>query len=92
MLELVARILRRAPQPFDLQIADVVLPYMTGTELAAHVVVTQPELPVILVSAFTPEDLTRAGLSCRERKRRAEGVKAGWLRLSGVRRRLVHGW
>jgi CheY-like chemotaxis protein len=55
-------IFQRVQPPIDLVIADVVMPYMTGTELAAHVVASQPELPLILMSAFTPEDLARRGL------------------------------
>jgi CheY-like chemotaxis protein len=36
---------------------------MSGTELAAQVVAKQPELPVVLMSAFAPEDLARRGLA-----------------------------
>jgi CheY-like chemotaxis protein len=56
-------IFQRAEPPIDLVITDVVMPYMTGTELAAHVLTSQPDLPVILMSAFTPEDLARRGLA-----------------------------
>ena len=35
---------------------------MSGTELAAHVVAMQPALPVILMSAYAPDDLARRGL------------------------------
>ena len=55
-------ILQRGTRPVDLVLADVVLPHMSGTELAAHVVARQPELPVILMSAYAPEDLFRRGL------------------------------
>src|SRR3954465_16000436 len=55
-------IFHRAEPPIDLVLSDVVMPHMTGTELAARVVSRQPELPIILMSAFTPEDLTRRGL------------------------------
>jgi CheY-like chemotaxis protein len=56
-------IFQRAQPPIDLVVADVVMPRMTGTELAARVVASQPELPVILMSAFAPEDLARRGLA-----------------------------
>jgi two-component system, cell cycle sensor histidine kinase and response regulator CckA len=55
-------IFQRAKPPIDLVVADVVMPHMTGTELAARVVARQPELPVILMSAFGPDDLLRRGL------------------------------
>jgi DNA-binding response OmpR family regulator len=53
---------QRAEHPIDLVVADVVMPYMSGTELAARVIAKQPDLPIILISAFTPEDLARRGL------------------------------
>lgn len=56
-------ILQRGTRPIDLVLADVVMPHISGTELAAHAVARQPELPVILMSAFTPEDLARRGLA-----------------------------
>ena len=55
-------ILQRSTRPIDLVLADVVLPHMSGTELAAHVVASQPALPVILMSAYAPDDLARRGL------------------------------
>src|SRR3954451_18001856 len=55
-------IFQRAEPPIDLVLSDVVMPHMTGTELAARVVSRQPELPIILMSAFTPEDFD--WLSC----------------------------
>jgi CheY-like chemotaxis protein len=54
--------LQRGTRPIDLVLADVVLPHMSGTELAAHVVARQPGLPVVLMSAYAPEDLARRGL------------------------------
>ena len=55
-------ILQRGTRSIDLVLADVVLPHMSGTELAAHVVASQPALPVILMSAYAPDDLARRGL------------------------------
>ncbi|HEY7482057.1 MAG TPA: response regulator [Gemmatimonadales bacterium] len=46
----------------DLVLADVVMPVMNGTELAATLVVEYPDLPVILMSAYLPAGLTRVGV------------------------------
>jgi CheY-like chemotaxis protein len=46
----------------DLVLADVVMPLMNGTELAATLLVEYPDLPVILMSAYLPAGLTRVGL------------------------------
>jgi YesN/AraC family two-component response regulator len=53
---------QRAEPSIDLVIADVVIPHLTGTELAALVSAKHPELPIVLISAFTPRDLARRGL------------------------------
>ena len=59
-------IFQRAQPLIDLVVADVVMPRMTATELAGHVVARQArELPIILMSAYAPEDLARRGLSFR---------------------------
>jgi len=55
-------IFQRPEPPIDLVIADVVMPHMTGTELAAHVVTREPDLPIVMMSAFT-QDLARRGLA-----------------------------
>jgi CheY-like chemotaxis protein len=46
----------------DLVLADVVMPVMNGTELAATLLVEYPDLPVILMSAYLPAGLTRVGV------------------------------
>jgi CheY-like chemotaxis protein len=46
----------------DLVLADVVMPEMNGTELAAALGREFPGLPVILMSAYAPAGLTRVGL------------------------------
>jgi two-component system, cell cycle sensor histidine kinase and response regulator CckA len=46
-------ILQQGTRPIDLVLADVVLPHMSDTELAAHVVARQPGLPVVLMSAYS---------------------------------------
>ena len=45
----------------DLVLADVVMPEMNGTELAATLFREYPGLPVILMSAYAPAGLTRVG-------------------------------
>lgn len=44
-----------------LVLADVVMPQMNGTELAATLLVECPDMPVILMSAYTPAGLIRVG-------------------------------
>jgi two-component system, cell cycle sensor histidine kinase and response regulator CckA len=46
----------------DLVLADVVMPEMNGTELAATLIDESPDLPVILMSAHAPAGLTRVGI------------------------------
>jgi two-component system, cell cycle sensor histidine kinase and response regulator CckA len=46
----------------DLVLADIVMPQMNGTELAATMLVEFPDLPIILMSAYTPAGLTRVGI------------------------------
>jgi CheY-like chemotaxis protein len=55
-------IFQRDRRPVDLVLADVVMPHLTGTELAARIAARIPELPIVLISGFTPEDLARRGL------------------------------
>ena len=52
----------RDTRPVDLVLADVVMPQMTGTELAARIAAKMPDLPIVLMSGFTSDDLARRGL------------------------------
>src|SRR4051812_43405546 len=45
--------------PIDVLLSDVVMPEMTGIELAAAVADAHPKVEVLLVSGFTPAALTR---------------------------------
>ena len=55
------RIQRGGARP-DLLLADVVMPHMTGTELAARVAGRPPDIPIVLMSAFSQVDLRDRGL------------------------------
>lgn len=49
--------------PFDLLVADVVLPNMSGGELAAAVTTARPEVLVLYISGYAEDDLARHGVS-----------------------------
>lgn len=55
-------LVRRRNGAVDLVLSDVVMPQMNGTELATHVGVEFPDVPVILMSAFTPAGVARVGV------------------------------
>jgi CheY-like chemotaxis protein len=54
-------LVRRRNGAVDLILCDVVMPQMTGTELATRIGVEFPEIPVMLMSAFAPEGVARVG-------------------------------
>jgi chemosensory pili system protein ChpA (sensor histidine kinase/response regulator) len=54
--------IQRGDTPPDLLLADVVMPRMTGTELAARVALRHPEIPIVLMSAYSRDDLRQRGL------------------------------
>lgn len=45
-----------AEQDFDLVISDVVMPGLSGTELLCQLRQTHPELPVIMIAAFSTDE------------------------------------
>ena len=55
------------PEDFDLVLADVTMPGMTGLELAGHILASHPHTPVILTSGFSdlvsPERAREIGLA-----------------------------
>jgi CheY-like chemotaxis protein len=55
------RIQRGNPRP-DILLADVVMPRMSGTELAARVAGRHPDIPIVLMSAFSQADMRERGL------------------------------
>jgi two-component system cell cycle sensor histidine kinase/response regulator CckA len=56
------RQLRREAAKIDAIVSDVVMPHMTGTELVARLQPYRPELPVILMSGYSADDLRARGL------------------------------
>jgi CheY-like chemotaxis protein len=56
------------PQAFDLVITDMVMPTMTGDELAVRLLQVRPDLPIILATGFS-QNITEA-------KAKAIGIKA----------------
>jgi CheY-like chemotaxis protein len=54
-------ITRRRQGRLDLVLADVVMPGMNGTELAASLVTEFPGLPIVLMSGYAPIGMTRVG-------------------------------
>jgi CheY-like chemotaxis protein len=54
--------LRREATKVDAIVSDVVMPRMTGTELVARVQTHRPQLPIILMSGYSANDLRARGL------------------------------
>lgn len=54
--------IQRVNPAIDALVADVVMPRMSGTELAARAVGRRPSLPVILMSAYSAADMQQRGL------------------------------
>ena len=59
---------RLDPQAFDLVITDMVMPKMTGDELAVRLLAIRPDLPIILATGYS-QNITEA-------KAKAMGIKA----------------
>jgi CheY-like chemotaxis protein len=53
--------------PIHLLLADVVLPGLSGPEVAAQLVSTRPEMQVIYMSGYAPEIIIRYGISEKHR-------------------------
>jgi PAS domain S-box-containing protein len=65
-------IFENAPRDFDLVITDRTMPKMTGLELAGHMRVLRPEMPIILCSGY--------GLDLAEESIRNRGINAALIK------------
>ena len=54
-------ILAESPRAVDLVISDMVMPEMSGLQLRQHLRKLRPSLPVLLMSGYTEEAITRLG-------------------------------
>jgi two-component system, cell cycle sensor histidine kinase and response regulator CckA len=61
-VEALERIERSAGAPIDVVLTDVVMPVMDGRELAERLATDAPDLPVLMMSGYTPGGNVRAGL------------------------------
>ena len=48
--------------PIHLMVTDVILPGMSGSQLAAHLSVSRPEMKVLYVSGYTDDTIVRHGV------------------------------
>jgi len=58
-------LLKTRPDAIDIVISDIMMPEMTGVELAEFVHGLRPELPVLLVSGYSTEQLGHLGRNVR---------------------------
>ena len=57
--EAALRVSSNAAHPIDLALLDVMMPGLNGIELAGRLRAVQPELPIVLMSGFGPQEIGR---------------------------------
>ena len=68
------------PEPIDVLVSDVVLPAMSGTDLAERIVEWRPHIGIVLLSGYTAETLDLERAMARGARFVAKPVAAGELR------------
>jgi two-component system, cell cycle sensor histidine kinase and response regulator CckA len=53
------KLLQTTTEPIDLALLDVMMPNMNGVELARRIQSAKPEIPVVLMSGFGPQEIAR---------------------------------
>ena len=60
------KVSREFTERIDLIVTDVVMPQMSGHELAENIRAARPEMPVLYMSGFTDDAVVRHGVSAQE--------------------------